>query len=382
MSDTNIDFKIIAKASTELSADPKFAPLLNDKSVQDFLSKLKSNGKDQIIGRQTPQIVDPLLSLSVAISRSGKHREATEEVSKLICNLLKMNASAALSLTSICASYQSLVDSSPDKVVRDKCRDYKILVDEANKNSKTPEEIEKTLQQHKEEPPSQPSANNNEISKTPSNQPQTANQASKPTPNQSPRTSAQNTGPASPTAGYISSSRSQNSQLKSADVKERAEAGDAEAMFDYSQKLKKGEGYPRNRKESIKYLKLSADHGYAPAQYEYGYICFHGESGVREDYIEATKYFKMAADQQDPNGEYRYGYALYSGKGCSKDYQKAAQFMQSAADKGICGAQYFYGYFLMRGLGIAKNLEEARKYLQLAANQGDKRAKDALKQLR
>lgn len=166
-------------------------------------------------------------------------------------------------------------------------------------------------------------------------------------------------------------------------LKDRAEAGEPAAMFEYAMKVRAGDGYPKSRKVWIANLKGSADAGYAPAQYEYGHMLFHGTEPIQEDLMEATKYFKMAAEQGDANSEYRYAYALYSGKGEKRDYQKAAEMMKRAADKGVAGAQYFYGYFCMRGLGLdAKMPDQAELYLKKAAEQGDKRAKDTLADLK
>lgn len=163
-------------------------------------------------------------------------------------------------------------------------------------------------------------------------------------------------------------------------IEQRVEEKEPQAMFEQGMKIRQKEGI-RNRKQGFNLIRAAADAGYAPAQHQIGYFYFHG-TDVEENLQEATRYFKLAADQGDPNGEYRYGYALYSGKGEKKDYTGAAEYMKRAADKGIVGAQYFYGYFCMRGLGVEKRYDIARTYLRMAAEKNDKRAKDALEDLK
>ena len=378
---SELKINAISKASSELSQDPKFSKDINDKFIQNLLKSIESNSF--MIDDDFLQNLPSLLGVSSACRHSEAHKKVSAEVTKLIAFLLRKCAESAVSLNSICCFYEDKIEKSSDIVIKEVCTGMRLseLRESAIKSEKNHEEIRHVLntpfqiQDHQKDPnPPPPSSHV---------APPQQQQPSSPAPQQSPQQQQKPAQQPQPQQQQQQQQRQQQPPtIKQGTIKERAEAGDPEAMYEYSLKLKIGDGYPKNRKEHLRLMKQSADKGYAKAQYEWGYICFHG-SGVNEDQNEATKYFKMAADQHEPNGEYRYGYALYSGKGVSsKDYPKAAQYLQSAADQGICGAQYFYGYFLMRGLGIPKNLEEAERYLKLAADQGDKRAKEALRNLR
>jgi TPR repeat protein len=56
-----------------------------------------------------------------------------------------------------------------------------------------------------------------------------------------------------------------------------------------------GRGVPQDYKEAIRLYRLSAEQGYAEAQYNLGVMYADGQ-GVAEDYAEAIKWLKLAAE--------------------------------------------------------------------------------------
>ena len=58
-----------------------------------------------------------------------------------------------------------------------------------------------------------------------------------------------------------------------------------------------GEGVPKDYKEAFKWYRLSAEQGYAEAQYNLGVLHYHGR-GVLQDHEEAAKWWKLAAEQK------------------------------------------------------------------------------------
>ena len=58
----------------------------------------------------------------------------------------------------------------------------------------------------------------------------------------------------------------------------------------------KGRGVPQNYKEAIKWYRLAAEQGFAPAQYNLGAMYFEG-LGVPQDHKEAEKWFRRSAEQ-------------------------------------------------------------------------------------
>ena len=67
-----------------------------------------------------------------------------------------------------------------------------------------------------------------------------------------------------------------------------AEKGDAAAQFFLGQLYNEGEIVPQNKKEAIRWFRLSAEQGHAKAQYNLGNRYLKGQ-GVPQDYKEAVK---------------------------------------------------------------------------------------------
>ena len=59
----------------------------------------------------------------------------------------------------------------------------------------------------------------------------------------------------------------------------------------------KGLGVPQNYKEALRLFRLSAEQGYAQAQFNLGLMYDRGQ-GVSKDYTESIKWLKLAAEQR------------------------------------------------------------------------------------
>jgi TPR repeat protein len=70
--------------------------------------------------------------------------------------------------------------------------------------------------------------------------------------------------------------------------------------------LSHGEGISMNRSYAAHYYKLSADQGYAEAQFDYGMMLSHGE-GISMNRSHAAHYFKLSADQSHAEAQFNYG---------------------------------------------------------------------------
>jgi TPR repeat protein len=60
-----------------------------------------------------------------------------------------------------------------------------------------------------------------------------------------------------------------------------------------------------NKSLAAHYYKLSADQGFANAQFNYG-VCLETGSGIEMNKSLAAHYFKLAADQGHPQARLRY----------------------------------------------------------------------------
>jgi hypothetical protein len=80
-----------------------------------------------------------------------------------------------------------------------------------------------------------------------------------------------------------------------AELRAKAEQGDATAQFSLGLKFLNGEGVSENHKEALKWFRLSAEQGVAEAQYNAGILYRYG--GIPEldceDYVEAFAWFSL-----------------------------------------------------------------------------------------
>ena len=83
-------------------------------------------------------------------------------------------------------------------------------------------------------------------------------------------------------------------------IKNTAVAGDISAMYDLAMCLMRGRGVNKNMKDGLRYLKSSADHGYAKAQFAYARYLWRYE----HDNETAKVYLKKAVKNGDKNAEY------------------------------------------------------------------------------
>jgi hypothetical protein len=74
--------------------------------------------------------------------------------------------------------------------------------------------------------------------------------------------------------------------------------------------------------EALKYLRLSAEHGHAPAQLFLGLVYAVGR-GAPKDYNESVKWLRLAADQGNTAAQFYLGGLYITGTGVPLDYVQA-----------------------------------------------------------
>ncbi|HYA63546.1 MAG TPA: tetratricopeptide repeat protein [Candidatus Sulfotelmatobacter sp.] len=195
-----------------------------------------------------------------------------------------------------------------------------------------------------------------------------------------------------------------SSPPSTAELKARAESGDASAQQQLSQFLLRGDSAVPGYDLALAWLRAAAQSD-PRAQFLLGYLYEHGQ-GVPQDYAKAAENYRAAALQHHPSAENNLGLlyqrgqgvpkdmdkafewfsaaaqhgnpvaqchlaVLYSlGSGTVRDYKEAAKWFRAAADSGFPEAQNSLGIYYYIGLGVAMDYHEAARWLRLAAQQG------------
>src|SRR6058998_2998262 len=81
-----------------------------------------------------------------------------------------------------------------------------------------------------------------------------------------------------------------------AEVKAKAQAGDADFQAELGLRYDKGEGVAKDWVEAVKWFRKAAEQNHADAQKDLG-ACFYNGEGVAKDQVEAVKWFRKAAEQ-------------------------------------------------------------------------------------
>ena len=135
-----------------------------------------------------------------------------------------------------------------------------------------------------------------------------------------------------------------------------------------------GENYKKgNYQQAFVYYKQSAEHGYAAAQYMFGY-CYYEGKGVDQDNKQAVAWYRKAAEQGYAYAQYMLGYCYYAGKGVEQDYKQAVAWYRKAAEQGNARAQCNLGVCYEYGQGVEQDNKQAVAWYRKAAEQGYARA--------
>lgn len=152
-----------------------------------------------------------------------------------------------------------------------------------------------------------------------------------------------------------------------------ASAGDMLALFEIGARYTEGRGVTADLAEAAKWYQLSADKGFAPAQYRLANL-FEKGTGVAPDPAKAKEYYQRAADAGNASAMHNLAVLLATGTGGTPDYPAAVVWFTKAADLGVSDSQFNLAILLARGNGVPQNLEESYKWFAVAAKDGDKDA--------
>ena len=115
--------------------------------------------------------------------------------------------------------------------------------------------------------------------------------------------------------------------------KVKVEVESAKDQFELSERFYYGHGVQKNLEETIRYAKLSAAQGYAPAQFVLGQYYFHAV-GVNIDIDEAIRLYTLSASQGNIDAMYSLGECYLFGVGINKNVGKALDLFKLCVLKG------------------------------------------------
>jgi TPR repeat protein len=177
-----------------------------------------------------------------------------------------------------------------------------------------------------------------------------------------------------------------------------AELGYAPAMYNLGYSAINAEGMSRDPAQGVAWYRKSADLGHVPAMCNLG-ICYADGVGVPVDLIEAAKWLGMAVKEGDASAAFRLGLmkskltnaiealkgkagrgdakaqfslaeCYYNGFGVPQDDVQAVSWYRKSADQGFVEAQYMLGYVYAKGECVQKDEAEAFKLYRMAAEKG------------
>ena len=125
---------------------------------------------------------------------------------------------------------------------------------------------------------------------------------------------------------------------------------------------------------------LAAQEGDAEGQYLLG-RCYWDGKGVEEDEDEAFKWIRKSADQGFAKAQFVLAGAPVEETPEERNalYKKAVPGLRKAADRGDAEAMYLLGTAYREGSGVKKDEKEGMKLLRKAAEMGDENAIRLLK---
>ena len=116
-------------------------------------------------------------------------------------------------------------------------------------------------------------------------------------------------------------------------------------------------------------VRARAESGEADVQFILGWMYDTGE-GVPEDDAEAVAWYRKAAEQDIAVAQYNLGWMYATGVGVPLDDAAAVAWYRKAAEQGHADAQYFLGVMYAEGRGVSQDDAEAVAWYRKAAEQG------------
>lgn len=147
------------------------------------------------------------------------------------------------------------------------------------------------------------------------------------------------------------------------ELKQKADAGDAQAQFNLGELYSRGSGVECSDTMAFTCYKLAADQGHAKAQYSVS-MGYNGGLGTNKSFEEGFKYLKLSADQGYTNAQKDLGKIYLHGENnVGQNHIEAFKYYKLAADQGDIEAQLAISQMYEKGIGVEQNSSESTKYL-------------------
>ena len=118
-------------------------------------------------------------------------------------------------------------------------------------------------------------------------------------------------------------------------------------------------------------VRAKAEKGDAQSQFELGEVFYFGVLGVAEDEAEAVKWFRKAAEQNYADAQCILGVGYTFGQGVAKDDVEAVKWFRKAAEQNLARAQFNLGTCYTFGRGVAKDYVQAVKWFRPKLAKGE-----------
>ena len=156
-------------------------------------------------------------------------------------------------------------------------------------------------------------------------------------------------------------------------LKQRAEAGEAEAMFNLGVCYAKGLGVVQNDEQAVHWYQKAANLGIAGAMHNLGKYYATG-LGVVQDHTKAVYWYQKASDLGNAQAMVDLGNCYRTGLGVEQNDEQAVHWYQKAADLGIAVAMFNLGICYRTGQGVTQDDVQAVHWFQKAADLGNAKA--------
>lgn len=164
-------------------------------------------------------------------------------------------------------------------------------------------------------------------------------------------------------------------------LRQAAEAGDAEAQYRLGMLYGNGEGVELDHRQAEQWFSRAARQGHEDALLNLAWLYATG-TGVDMDEERARELYLLAADRGSGKAQYVaatiYRFGQY---GVERDMSRAIHYYQLAADRGIGSAQFALGKLLMEGKHVPRDDVVALQWLTLAQASGSRRAEEYIRHL-
>ena len=180
-------------------------------------------------------------------------------------------------------------------------------------------------------------------------------------------------------AGFIAPTtllHAQNDQFL-ANLLARAEAGDAEAQYEYGMQLQLGIDASPDHRAAATWLRRAAEQDYLEAQFALG-LLYNAGRGVQQDCAEAADWLLRAARHGHRESQLTLGMLYQNCDAESRDYVESVAWLRAAAEGGHPIAMSILSGLYAAGRGVIKDPVLACMWQFLAAYRSSGRNRDQM----